>query len=78
MSTRIYVGNLQKSITQEALVKMFGKYGEIERVELSPGAAVVVMADGSTKAIQALHQKRVDGIRIIVKEETTRTRKKTN
>ena len=78
MSKRIYVGNLQKSITQDALVKMFGKYGEIERVELSTGSAVVVMADGSKKAIQALHQKRVDGIRIIVKEETTRTPKKTN
>lgn len=76
MSKRIYVGNLTKSITQDALVKMFGKFGEIEGVELSSGSAVVVMGDGAEKAIQILHQKRVDDIRIIVKEETTRKRKR--
>jgi len=76
MSKRIYVGNLTKSITQDALVKMFGKFGEIEGVELSSGSAVVVMGDGAEKAIQTLHQKRVDDIRIIVKEETTRKRKR--
>ena len=76
MSKRIYVGNLPKSFTQDELVKMFGKYGEIERVEQSSGSAVVVMGDGAEKAIQYLHQKRVEGIRIIVKEETTRKRKR--
>ena len=71
MSKRIYVGNLPKKVTKETLLDMFEKFGKIDNIELANGSAIVVMKDGGSKAIQALHQMAVEGKSIIVKEETT-------
>jgi len=68
MSKRIYVGNLPKKVTKNALLEMFGEYGTVEEIKLSDGSAVVVMGDGAPKAIQALHQTDMGGIPITVGE----------
>jgi RNA recognition motif-containing protein len=69
MSKRIYVGNLPKKVTEDTLRDMFGKFGKVDSIELADGSAKVEMKDGGTQAIQALHQKDVEGKQIIVKEE---------
>ena len=68
MSKRIYVGNLPKKVSKDTLRDMFGKFGKVDKIELADGSAIVVMKDGGEEAIQALHQKDVEGKSIIVKE----------
>lgn len=69
MSKSIYVGNLPKKVTKDELRDMFVEFGKVDKIELADGSAIVVMKDGGEEAIQALHQKDVEGKSIIVKEE---------
>ncbi len=68
MSKRIYVGNLAKKVTKDALLEMFQEYGEVNEIELSSGSAVVVMESGASEAIKALHQQDMGGRAITVGE----------
>jgi cold-inducible RNA-binding protein len=80
MSKKLYVGNLPFSVTEEQLREMFGEYGTVEEVNLitdretgrSRGFAFVEMTDGYDEAIEALHQKDMDGRNLKVNEARPR------
>ncbi len=80
MSKRIYVGNLPFSATDDELRELFGEYGSVDEVNLITdretgrprGFGFVEMSDGADEAIQALHQKEMDGRSLNVNEARPR------
>lgn len=74
--TKLFVGNLPYSTTQDELSELFSEFGEIVEVKLitdrmtgrSRGIAFVKFAsdDQAAAAIEALHGKEMDGREIIV------------
>ena len=81
MSKRIYVGNLPFSASDQELQDLFGEYGTVESVNLITdrdtgrprGFGFVEMSSGADEAIQALHQKDMDGRTLNVNEARPRT-----
>ena len=81
MSKRIYVGNLPFSASDQELQDLFGEYGTVESVNLITdrdtgrprGFGFVEMSTGADEAIQALHQKEMDGRTLNVNEARPRT-----
>ncbi|MBN1810324.1 MAG: RNA-binding protein [Anaerolineae bacterium] len=78
MTTKLYVGNLSYSTTNDILSELFGTVGKVESVNLitdrmtgqSKGFAFVEMAERSaaTEAIAQLNEREVDGRAIKVAE----------
>lgn len=73
---KIYVGNLPWSITSEALGELFAEFGEIEEAIVitdrmsgrSKGFGFVTFGaeDAAQAAVDAMHEKDVDGRNIVV------------
>lgn len=90
MATRLYVGNLPFSATEDELSTLFSEFGTVEAAELvrdrdsgrPRGFGFVQMdAEGATKAIQGLDGKDMGGRAISVneaKERTPRPRRERN
>lgn len=80
MSKRIYVGNLPFSATDQEIRDLFGEYGTVSEVHLVTdretgrprGFGFVEMSDGADEAIQALHEKDMDGRSLNVNEARPR------
>lgn len=78
MSTKIYVGNLPFSVTQEKLKELFASFGDIEEAIVisdkfsgrSKGFGFVTFADkeAADKAVADMNGKDVDGREIKVNE----------
>ncbi len=81
MSKRIYVGNLPFSASDDEIRTLFSEYGTVEEVHLITdretgrprGFGFVEMSSGADEAIQALHQKEMDGRSLNVNEARPRT-----
>lgn len=81
MSKKIYVGNLPFSASDDEIQTLFGEFGTVESVNLITdrdsgrprGFGFVEMSDGADEAIQALHQKEMDGRSLSVNEARPRT-----
>ena len=81
MSKRIYVGNLPFSASDDEIRALFGEHGTVESVNLITdrdtgrprGFGFVEMSSGADEAIQALHQKEMDGRSLNVNEARPRT-----
>ena len=81
MSKKIYVGNLPFSASDEEIRTLFGEHGTVESVHLITdrdsgrprGFGFVEMSSGADEAIQALHQKEMDGRSLNVNEARPRT-----
>ncbi len=84
MSKRIYVGNLPFSATDDEVRSLFAEFGDVTEVHLVTdrdtgrprGFGFVEMADGADEAIQALHQKDMDGRALNVNEARPRTERR--
>jgi RNA recognition motif-containing protein len=82
MSTKLYVGNLPYTTTQEQLSELFGKHGEVVEVALitdretgrSKGFGFVTMAtaEGAQQAIQRLNGTSFDNRTLTVNEARPR------
>lgn len=80
MSKKIYVGNLPFSATDQEVRELFSEFGTVESVNLITdrdtgrprGFGFVEMSDGADEAIQALHQKDMDGRSLNVNEARPR------
>jgi RNA recognition motif-containing protein len=80
MSKRIYVGNLPFSASDDEIRAMFGEHGTVESVALITdrdtgrprGFGFVEMSSGADEAIQALHQRDMDGRSLNVNEARPR------
>lgn len=80
MSKRLYVGNLQFSVTQEKLKELFSAYGQIEESTVvvfkdtgrSKGFGFVTLTDDAQadKAKQEMNGKDVEGRQLKVNEAT--------
>jgi len=78
MSTKIYVGNLPFSVTQEKLKELFEPFGDIEEAIVisdrfsgrSKGFGFVTFTDkkDADKAIEGMNGKEIDGREIKVNE----------
>jgi cold-inducible RNA-binding protein len=85
MSKKLYVGNLNYQVTNANLEGLFAEHGAVHSAEIvmdrdsgtSKGFGFVAMADdqAANKAIQALHDKEIDGRRLVVNEARPRTEK---
>ena len=81
MSKKIYVGNLPFSASDDEVRAMFGEFGTVDSVNLITdretgrprGFGFVEMSSGGDEAIQALHQKDMDGRSLNVNEARPRT-----
>jgi len=84
MSTKIYVGNLPFSATEDQLQQMFAAHGAVESVSLITdretgrprGFAFVEMSSGANEAIQTLNEKVMDGRTLKVNEARPREDRK--
>ncbi|HNR40542.1 MAG TPA: RNA-binding protein [Acidobacteriota bacterium] len=84
MSTKIYVGNLPFSATEDQLQQMFAAHGAVESVSLITdretgrprGFAFVEMSSGAKEAIQTLNEKVMDGRSLKVNEARPREDRK--
>ena len=80
MSKKIYVGNLPFSASDDEIRSLFGEFGTVDSVSLITdretgrprGFGFVEMSDGADEAIQALHQKDMDGRSLNVNEARPR------
>ena len=80
MSKRIYVGNLPFSASDDDVRTLFSEYGTVEEVNLITdrdtgrprGFGFVEMSSGADEAIEALHQKDMDGRSLNVNEARPR------
>ena len=80
MSKKIYVGNLPFTATDDEVRDLFSEFGNVESVNLITdretgrprGFGFVEMSDGADEAIQALHQKDMDGRSLNVSEARPR------
>lgn len=78
---KIYVGNLPFSATDDDVRALFSEYGTVESVNLITdrdtgrprGFGFVEMSSGAEEAIEALHQKEMDGRSLNVNEARPRT-----
>ncbi len=69
MSKRIYVENLPGTFTDRQVKELFGKYGQVTKVEFSrDGSVAVEMESGADEAMKSLHQKDMDGRAINVRD----------
>ena len=78
MSTKVYVGNLSFSVTQEKLKELFESFGDIEEAIVisdrfsgrSKGFGFVTFTDkkDADKAIEDMNGKEIDGREIKVNE----------
>jgi len=81
MPKKIYVGNLPFSASDDEIRTMFGEFGTVDSVNLITdrdsgrprGFGFVEMSSGADEAIQALHQKEMDGRSLNVNEARPRT-----
>lgn len=81
MSKKIYVGNLPFSASDDEIRTLFSEFGNVETVNLITdrdtgrprGFGFVEMSSGADEAIQALHQKQMDGRSLNVSEARART-----
>jgi len=84
MSTKIYVGNLPFSATEDQLQQMFAAHGAVESVSVITdretgrprGFAFVEMSSGAKEAIQTLNEKVMDGRSLKVNEARPREDRK--
>jgi len=69
--TKLYVGNLSMNLNSKDLRGMFQKYGTISDVDVVGNFAFVVMPHEAEAedAIRALHEKSVDGKKLIVEKK---------
>jgi cold-inducible RNA-binding protein len=82
MSTKLFVGNLSFSVTQNQLQDMFGAHGTVQEVDIIKdkfsgrprGFAFVTMEtkEGADAAIKALQGKDIDGRALTVNEARPR------
>ena len=80
MPKKIYVGNLPFTATEDEVRSLFNEHGTVESVNLITdretgrprGFGFVEMSDGADEAIQALHQKDMDGRSLNVNEARPR------
>ncbi len=78
MGSRLYVGNLPYSATEEQLTELFGQAGKVDSVRVmrdmatgrARGFAFVEMAseEDAHKAIDQLHEHKMDGRALVVNE----------
>jgi RNA recognition motif-containing protein len=68
--TRLYVGDLAPTITEQALRALFAGAGEVVSVELKPATSFAFVqmasADGASQAIQRYNGYNLDGSKLIV------------
>jgi len=82
MSTKIYVGNLPYSISEEKLKELFAEYGEVSEVVIikdkysgrSKGFGFVTFneEEAAKKAISELNEKEIEGRALKVNEARPR------
>jgi cold-inducible RNA-binding protein len=82
MGKKLYVGNLSYQVTNSSLEDLFSEHGAVRSAQVimdrdtgsSKGFAFVEMADDQAagNAIRALHDKEVDGRRLVVNEARPR------
>lgn len=82
MGSKLYVGNLTYSQTNESLQELFQEYGEVRSAQViqdretgrSKGFGFVEMGDSqsASEAITGLHDKEIDGRRLSVNEARPR------
>jgi RNA recognition motif-containing protein len=82
VGTRLYVGNLSYSVTNESLEQLFAQYGEVRSAQVvqdrdtgrSKGFGFVEMADenGAKAAIQGLNEQQHEGRPLTVNEARPR------
>lgn len=80
MSSRIYVGNLPFSSTEQSLADLFGEHGEVEETTIvtdretgrSRGFGFVQMANGAEEAISVLDGFSYEGRNLTVNEARPR------
>ncbi|MEM8929711.1 MAG: RNA-binding protein [Acidobacteriota bacterium] len=83
MSTRIYVGNLPFSATEDEVRDLFEPFGSVTSVSLISdretgrprGFGFVEMSDGGDEAIQALDQSNMGGRTLKINEARPRERR---
>lgn len=83
MGTRLYVGNLPYRTTDEELLQLFSRAGEVREVQVmrdaatgrARGFAFVQMAteEGAEQAIKEFHQYQLDGRALVVNVARPRT-----
>ena len=80
MATKIYVGNLPFSATQDEVTDLFAEYGSVNSVNLITdretgrprGFGFVEMEDGGQEAISNLNQYELGGRTLVVNEARPR------
>lgn len=82
MAKKLYVGNLNYQVTNASLETLFSEYGTVRSAQVvmdretggSKGFGFVEMADdqAAKAAIDALHDREVDGRRLVVNEARPR------
>lgn len=81
MSKKLFIGNLSWGISSEDLAELFAEFGEVTEAIIiknergqSKGFGFVTFADGAAAdaAIEAMHEKEVDGRNMIVNEARPR------
>ncbi len=82
MGTRLYVGNLSYSVSNEQLEELFGEFGQVKSAQVvmdrdtgrSKGFGFVEMSDasGAQAAIDGMNQKEIDGRSLTVNEARPR------
>ena len=82
MGTKVYVGNLSYSLTEEKLKELFSEYGEVSEVVIvkdkysgrSKGFGFITFADDESakKAISEMNGKEVEGRELKVNEARPR------
>ncbi|WP_431043648.1 RNA recognition motif domain-containing protein [Streptomyces sp. P1-3] len=80
MAKKLYVGNLTYQVTEDDLVNLFGRYGEVLDAQIvydrdtnrSKGFGFVEMSRGAAKAITELDGSELDGRNISVNEARAR------
>ncbi|MFM8281918.1 MAG: RNA recognition motif domain-containing protein [Planctomycetaceae bacterium] len=82
MGKKLYVGNLNYQVTNASLETLFSEYGTVRSAQVvmdretggSKGFGFVEMADdqAAKAAIDALHDREVDGRRLVVNEARPR------
>lgn len=71
MTSKIFVGHLSEQTTEEALRTVFEQFGEVKQLDLRTGFAFVLFGseEEAQRAIEAMHDKELDGNRIRVEKE---------
>jgi len=80
MSTRIYVGNLPFSSTEQSLTELFTEHGQVDSATIitdretgrSRGFGFVEMSNGGEEAISALNGQSIEGRALTVNEARPR------